>query len=264
MTRGHWATHEYERRAVSRDVDKFEGWEKIIRLCLMLNSFRDRALYAITFLSAGRIGEVIRLRKNNFMIERDSIIVQNMLLLKRYNKEYGYLEYRPGLPDDSTRKLWTYDPKSNQWFRTRYETEKKTVYRPDFDIPRHEPMTDLMLRWLELTHDYLFPGYATDKRFPEHNKRHIHRVTAYKILDKIGIYPHWLRSQRASCLKSFYNLRDEDAMEWAGWEDSDTFAMYARMGRVEISKHMMRAPPREALELDRQLMETSDIAVIQP
>ena len=219
---------------------------------------RDRALYAAAFLTAGRIGEVIRLRKDNFTFEEDKILVSKMLLLKRYEKQYGYLEYSDTLPEDSTKKFWTYDPNSEKYFRMRYETTKLTEYRKDFDIPRGEPMTKLLIEWVDNSQDYLFSGYSRDVRFPEMDKAHIHRSTAYKALTSIGIFPHWLRAQRASCLKAFYNLPDEVAMEWAGWEDPKTFSHYSKMGRTEISRMMGRAPPFEAMELDMRLMNGGD------
>ena len=54
-------------------------------------------------------------------------------------------------------------------------------------------------------------------------------------------------------VRALYNLPDEVAMEWAGWQDHVTFGHFAKMGRVEISKMMRRVLSLEALELDKKL-----------
>lgn len=45
---------------------------------------------------------------------------------------------------------------------------------------------------------------------------------AYRIISGAGIYPHWLRGQRASCLISEYGWTMEQMMEWMGWEELST------------------------------------------
>jgi hypothetical protein len=42
-------------------------------------------------------------------------------------------------------------------------------------------------------------------------------------------------------------------MRWVGWEDPETFKMYSKMGRAEITALTRRLPPPEALELDKLL-----------
>lgn len=53
---------------------------------------------------------------------------------------------------------------------------------------------------------------------------------AYRIITATGVYPHWLRAQRASCLIKEYGWPMEMMMEWMGWEELTTARHYAKYG----------------------------------
>ena len=56
----------------------------------------------------------------------------------------------------------------------------------------------------------------------------------WKIFNKYGFYPHWLRAQRASCLISWNGLSMDQMMEWTGWEELSTAMHYGKMGKSKL------------------------------
>jgi len=252
---GFWRNHEYKRRAVSKDVTGFVGWKKIVELASQFKGStkdRDRALYSATFLTGGRIGEVLLLRRDNFEVTSDEVIVRRMRLFKRYEKTGEWFEYVDEKPENRLARLYKWDREQEKYFRRRYETKTKIEYRSDFSFPANEPLASILIDWIERSDDYLFKGYKGD---------HLSYIRAYQIFRQVKIdenthlYPHWLRAQRASCIISFYGFKMEEMMEWMGWEELSTARMYAKFGlKTLTSKMMNRTYPKEAIELERKFI----------
>jgi len=240
---------EYRRRAVERDVKGFVGWGRLLELCASFTGSkaeRDRALFSTAFLTGGRIGEVLSLDVENFSLEDDVVVVRGMPLFKRYEKVGEFLEWRDEKPETRLGRLFKLDEEQGRWYRTRYETRRKEDYRADFDFPIDEPLVPFLLRWLDRRGEgVLFPGY----------KKRLSYIRSYQILTQIGIYPHWLRAQRACCIISFYGYSMEEMMEWMGWEELSTARRYAKFGRRSLSGKMRkRSYPKRAIEIQRKLI----------
>jgi integrase len=87
MQAGYWKGRAYKRVSVQEEVRNigFVGWEKIVGSALLFRGAtarRDRTLYAATFLTGGRISEVLSLKRDNFKTESTSITVSFMPVLK--------------------------------------------------------------------------------------------------------------------------------------------------------------------------------------
>jgi integrase len=212
------------RRSVAKDVKRFVGYRKLIELCNSLRLGRDRALFAALFLTGGRVSEVLALEKKNFEINRDFVIVKDMALIKRYKKLFGWVEYVKAPPENSLKRLYKYSKKikgDKKFWRQRYKTEITPDTRADFSFPASEPLANILIAWLAEHDDKLFP--------------HCKRFRAWQILNEIGIYPHWLRAQRASSLISFHNFNMEEMMEWLSWVELSTAMRYGHMGVHKLS-----------------------------
>jgi len=230
-----------KRRSVEEDVQRFDGWEKIISLAKKLELARDRALYSATFLTGGRISEVLSLECDNFIVDEDFVCVRDMPLLKRYDKVGSWIERVDKPPDNVLRRLFVRDEKTGTWYRQRYNTKRKVERRPDFYFPRAEPLVPILIDWL----DRVGSGRLFD----------IGRVRAWQIFNKIGIYPHWLRAQRASCLISFWGFTMEEMMEWMGWEELSTARRYGKMGGRRLAEKFRRVQiPRRIREMEADLV----------
>ena len=234
---GYWKDHllhPYKRRAVERDVVQFDGWQRIVELCNMLDGQRNQALFSAAFHTGGRITETLTLKKDFFMKEKEGndefLIVKGMLLEKHYNKTSSYIEWTDKLPDNRLRRLFTFDEEKKKYSRRRFETEKINAIRNPFRMPTNAPLMPIFLKQIDETEEghYLFRGQKPDQP--------LGRNRAYKIITKTGIYPHYLRGQRASCLKVIYHMTIDEIMEWMGWEDLQTAMRYAKMGVTGLSE----------------------------
>jgi integrase len=232
----------WTRRAVGRDVKRFVGWEKIIELADMLK--QDplyQAIYATTFLTGGRISEVLPLRRGNFVVSDKYLTVTGMPLLKHYQKMSEYIEERDERPATNIGRLFQFNPGTGKWWRKRYSTERVDAARSDFDVRCDEPLCALTLEWINnTTSDVLFLG-AT-------------RWKAWQKFAGVGIYPHWLRAQRASCLISFWRFTMEEMMEWMGWEELTTARHYAKMGPKLREKFEGGQIPPRIRELEKGIL----------
>jgi len=248
---GYWSLHKYRRRSVEEEIKKlggFVGWKRLLELAAKFQgpkARRNRALYATAFLTGGRIGEVLLLKTENFTIDDEEITVEGMRLFKRYEKIGEWTEWRKEKPKNKLARLYKYDKEKGLYYRTRYHTKKKEDYRSPFSFPREEPLAPILIDWIESRDGWLFPGY----------KGPLSYIRAYQILTSIGIHPHWLRAQRASCLISFYGLKMEEMMEWMGWEELSTARLYAKFGKKTLTMKMAkREYPQEALKIQESLL----------
>jgi integrase len=260
------------KRAVSRDIfglkdlkSGFVGWEKLISICSKISSHKKimQEIFATTFLTGGRISEVLLLRKKNFRIEEDQIIIEGMRLLKRYEKVEEYIEWKNEKPKGAFAKLYKYDEKSKKWYRKRYKTVLRKEYRPAFSFPINEPLVPLLLRRLNEIEDkeqLLFPSLLKSYKDYPISRQLVHEdfskvVIGHDENGEVHLYPHWLRAQRASCLISFYNMSVEEMMEWFGWSEAKTALMYAKFGVVMLGRKMLgKEYPSEALKLQKKII----------
>lgn len=258
MRIGYWKDHEYHRRSVAEDLSGigFVGWEKLVDLATQFDGPRTRrnqVLFATTFLTGGRISEVLDLKKENFEIAEDEILVRGMDLLKRYRKTEEYKEWVDEKPKSQLSRLYNFDEEEKKFWRTRYKTTRRKTFRSPFTFPTREPLSQILIDWLNsFEKGYLFPGYSDN---------HLSYNRVYHIFKKISLhssgisshlYPHFLRGQRASCLISFYGWSMEEMMEWMGWEELTTARMYAKFG-VKRLKMMKTNYPLKAFDLQKKI-----------
>lgn len=227
---GYWATHKFHRRSVEDlQVESFCGWRIFLDLIEACNdkdrytpyhfpycSERDKALISAAFETGGRISEVLKLRKKMFTISDEWVLVENMPLLKRFKK----------------RKILD------------KETEETiTVTKPipttrDFVFRRSEPLSEFVVAWIDQRNDYLFPSYRKS-RFP-----HIHPTRAYEIVTELAkkinyeMWPHRIRSERASQLGREYKWSLEKIMRFFGWKTTSMAIRYAHAGIEDMKAAM--------------------------
>lgn len=202
MKEGHWATHEYHRASVERDVIEFCGWDflrKIIQECNNTNYYRragllrkrDKALVATLFETGGRISEVLALEKKNFRIFPERMLVTGMIVAKN----------------------------------------KEPTTRGTFSIKRFEPLSPIVVDWVEQSNSPLF---------------NINSSRAWQIVNDLGnrvgihLYDHWFRAQRASQLASEYDFTLHDLLTWFSWKDIRTALRYAKLGWRKLDGKMER------------------------
>ena len=204
-----------KRARVDKDVSEFAGWDRMLELAGQLDP-PSRALFAVAFLTGGRISEVLKLKRENFVITDTLIRVRQMPLLKRYKKTGEWIEQLAERPANITRRLYRFDSDKKVWWRKRFNTEPCEEFRHEFAFPIDEPLATILIQHLSKTESsYLFDTT---------------RQGAWKALKQINIYPHWCRAQRASCLIGYWGFTMEQMMEWMGWLELTTAMHYGKMG----------------------------------
>jgi len=154
---------------------------------------RDKALMALLFLTAGRISEVLSLRKEQFDFEADQdfVIIRNMILVKR-------LKTRKGKP----------------------VKHRTAPIRDEVPLPRKgnlSKFTKLVLEYLELL------GDPNEKLF--RFKRH----RAWQIVNYVtGQWCHWFRSQAESYYGKYVFDSPFALRDFVGVSDIDSLGPYVK------------------------------------
>jgi hypothetical protein len=225
-----WSTHQYRRRAVTQ-IEGFAGWTKIVGLVERAQSReyfgrRDGALLATLFLTGGRVSEVVRssfptesgelveygLKKSNFRVDGDFVVVERMRVLKQYSTLDTWFDRETGM------KV--------------HRTDRSLVFR-NFAFPKDEPLVYVLTGWLETLgpDDYLFPL----------SSRHAYRIV---VQTDRGVWPHWFRSQRASQLAMEYGFGLNQLMRFFLWMDLATAQRYARLSVQDLMHSFPKGVPR--------------------
>jgi len=247
----YWLENKYYRLSVKNFVEEFAGWTALKELMGYAPAGRDRAFLCACFSTGGRVSEVLSLKAENFSIVHDErlMLVRSMKLVKRYRKISETL-------DAEGHKKWI--------------TELKPSTRKPFPMLLSEPLTEIFYEYLQGKQGLLFPSpYLPGKplsRFwayklvrwldtllpipkdPKHpnpddlrerlglNKAFV--KDGIKIADRIHLWLHWFRSQRASQLVSDYGYELLDLIDYFSWEKQDTALVYARKGWRGLASKM--------------------------
>ena len=256
----------YKKRGIYNDAPVFIGWDKLLSIIHACDNLeydtyfrtycieRDKGLIATLFQTGGRIHEVLKLRRQNFLFDahKKYCIVKGMLLEKRFEKTGSYIETIEEEPEGAFARL--FEPKlldngKQVWTRKRWRTTtdsprvKQMRIRKPFPILKSEPLYPVMREWIERNHsDILFP---TPKK--RRNKSPymtganswviIHRLQE---LTKIEMWPHWFREQRASQLAREYGFTWEHLMKWFSWETERQARKYGKTAEEDLAKVMLK------------------------
>lgn len=240
---GYWSINAYHRLSVKDYVEQFCGWKALLELVNYAKPLRDRAFLAALFLTGGRVTEVLSLTNQNFEIRQEEglIIGRSIMLEKRYRK------IAPITKEDG----------SKGWL-----TEKLEKFRKPFPIVIREPLVPVLLEWLSQSQGggLLFPSpYAigplsrfwayrlvrsVDRELPAELKESLGLNKPFikdgvKVSERIHLWLHWFRSQRASQLVENYGYSTEDLIEYFSWESPQTAMVYARRGWRGLASKMM-------------------------
>lgn len=250
----------YSRLSVDEDIEEFCGWNFLVRLIEECDNTsytyspdklrkRDKALEATAFLTSGRISEVLMLRKSNFEIQSDRIVVRDMALLKRYEKLDEHLDMKKEKPTGAFSELYKWSQERERWIKRTFDTKPIIKIRKDFPIPLFEPLTPIMVEWVKEAKDFLFPtNYLGGKFYCDgveefakeflgvKSRKWITKTLAYSIIRDVGdralqesklkaktkkgfhLWPHWFRSQRASQLGKEYRFKEDHLNRFFGWK----------------------------------------------
>jgi len=202
-----------KKHRVKEDVREFCGYDFLVRLAEAMGHPMYKALIALLFETGGRVSEVLRLRKSNFVRRKNYLEVREMPVLKRYRKVRRV--------SDSSKKSGF-----------RWITERKKEFR-SIPIPYDSPLVPYILDYLRTLRDdeLLFPI----TRQTAFNKI---REAGKRLNERLELYPHWFRAQKASQLASEYGFDVFGLKEFFKWVDDDMAEHYASLGARGLARRM--------------------------
>jgi hypothetical protein len=243
----YWSTHKFHKRSVEVAMDDYpyESWQQVIDLCqrayeqgkdsLVLvrglgwanSAERDAAIIATLFLGGFRAQEICRrsykmpdssiyevgLKKGDFKTitmpdGREFIEFRNIHILKKYRKIPG-----SEWVDQNGKKHW--------------KTERRRGTRT-FAFPSKEPLVKYLMTY---ANHFKQGQYLFDISYD----------TVYRVCTKTEprLFPHLLRSWRATQLAVEYHYDLAQLLEWFSWEDLRYARLYAKLN---VTKMAMMTP----------------------
>lgn len=262
----------------------FVGWFWLIALadeCMRTGrkGLRNRGLVCALETTGGRIQEVLMLHRDNFVLEEDFVIVQNMPLLKRYTTEKIVVDTMTRTPPRGKGYKWN----DEEGVFVLYETivKPRIEIRKDFPIPRWEPLVDHLIEYLEdleesYGYHWLFPtSWETwaeetpgvqkwiDEKFLLDSRAWISTVSAWKIVTRLGgslgieVWDHWFRAQKNNLLRRDYMFDDDYRNRFFGWAGvggrRGTVALYSSLNVDDLINQMQENKGRHERNLERDL-----------
>jgi len=257
---------QYHKRSIGSDeVPQFLGWNKLLFIIDSCNRLpydiyykdycreRDKAFISTLFLTGGRVGEVVALRKDNFDFDsnQDFCVVHDMLLEKKFQRIGSYYETVETMPKGAHAPLYEpkiFDDGKQVWIRKRWNTtitspkaQQKRIRKP-FPIFNADPLFPIMEAWIKRNHSNLL--FPSPKRRKD-GSRTMTQTNGWIIINrlqkitKIQMWPHWFRSQRASQLYHEWGLTWEELKLWFSWESIKMPQIYTKPTVQDLVARML-------------------------
>lgn len=193
----------YEAKMVRRKPDEMPAISKEELLDIIYQaSLRDRAIICFLYLTGARVSEAILVKKNQLAAE------------ERKGKKFLVIR---GMLVLKRRKV-----KRDSKIRSVYINVEKEL---DFIKP--------IINWMDS--DMCLGEYL----FPSSKGEHIKREYVWKIVNKSGLFPHYLRHLRAIDLVRNYNFGGYELKRFFNWARMDTGENYVRLAHGDIMDKML-------------------------
>lgn len=239
--KAYWNKHpgEYHRHSVEREVLRFMGWPRLLDLIKsaedLPTDFDDRLVFAdgiaVGFATAGRISEWNLLKTENFVEYSTHYEVIEMEVHKRYRKLDHILVCLRCKQE--TDKFETICSKCGANLihsaKKKWKTQKISMFRIPFKIPKTEATTDYISRRLHFAdknnQSYLFFNPKAGKPISA-KCLYDHLVMAG---EKIGLemWPHRGRAERCKQLREEYEFTKDDLRRFTMIVADKTLEIYA-------------------------------------
>ena len=174
--------------------EKIPTVSDVIGLFAEINSPREQALLVLTYLTAGRIREIVQKKG------RTSIKKSDMKVVKENGRDILLIDLR------------------NQ--------KNKEKHRKDIPVPLD--ITENALLW-NMIDGYINPLEKDEELFPFSYQYAYERITKLT-----GWNPHWIRHLRLTHLVTVYGYKEYQLVRYAGWTDSRPAKNYVEMNWKDL------------------------------
>jgi integrase len=201
-----------KRRSVEFDGEPWVGWSRLLGYYNHAPTDRHRDVFALAFETGGRASEIVELKPSNFSITEEAIRVDAMVVRK---------------------------------YKSRRMQRSFLINRKD------DRLAEALVKLVEgCDTEFLLPRYAPlAKKEIKIANSHIGATRLYQLVAEISpeIWPHWLRSQRASYFVFEKNANPYQLADWFKWKSMDTPLRYVKQSLQE-QKNWLGIPDIEKVE----------------
>lgn len=223
---------EYEKTA------QFIKPEEVYELALKFDNPRDRALFAILYLTAARIEEVVRYQKIKWGKKKVLFVKQGQKPKKKWVQNYndmkkmGFLE--PGLQvkdlhievqKETGRKIAVFKLRN---LKNKQKQEKVKLIPVTLDNNIHVKFWNLIVQYLQ-TFD---KDEDWKELFP------FKKGNAERIINQIGWNPHFIRKVRLTHLVKYHGFIEQELRIFAGWTDTRPSKHYVKLNWEALIKKL--------------------------
>ena len=178
--------------------EKLPTIQEVIDVARDIETPRDQALFVLTYLTAGRISELVRKAMPNGY--RESMHVNDLKEEQVNGRKILLINLR--------------NQKNKEKFR-------KNIPIP-LDLKENKILVDMITPFLNEL-------YQDEEIFPINKRR------AYDIINKeTNINPHWIRHIRLTHLVTIYGYKEHQLIRYAGWTDSRPAKNYIEMNWKDL------------------------------
>jgi len=195
------------------------------------NNIRDKCLYVLMYITACRVGEIVRRRVWKIGKKMVRIVkkgkVKNALIQDFTKKKLVKIEYSITKDDLTIQELGA---KKILVVRLRnLKNKQKGGNTKLIPLPLTTPLN---LEFFKIIQQYTRILDEGEELFPIGERR------AEQIINKAGFNPHFLRSCRLTHLVKYNNFSDQKLKVFAGWSDSRPSKHYIKIGWEDMANSM--------------------------
>jgi integrase len=188
------------------------------------NVQRDRCLFAILYITAGRIGEIVRNERIRWgkkkvkviykgKLEKEPKIITDYTIKKVIRKEKSIKKSDITMEEINGRKI----------LKIRMRNLKNKQSGSNVKIIPLPLDSEINIKFYDVIRYYINPLYPNEELFPIGKRR------AEEIVKQTGFNPHFLRSCRLTHLAKYNNFSDQKLKAFAGWSDSRPAKHYIKI-----------------------------------
>lgn len=206
--------------------------QQVYNMALALETPRDITLFIVSYLTAGRVSEIVRqpkLRKNEYQTEEfiDNKGQRRVRVVRNSNGSPSIksVERIPLNYKGITKNNITFEERGGKplIIISMQNRKNKQFKRKNIPIPvsRENKLIKLMRYYLALL----------DETQPLFN---FGVGNAERIIGKVGMNPHFLRDIRLTHMVTLYNFNSFELAKFAGWKNSAPAERYVRLGYSDL------------------------------
>lgn len=218
-------------RRLNKDkAAEFLSIEDIYNLSEKFTSLRDKCLFVLAYITAGRIEELVRRKALKFSKKKVRMLKKGRTKITQvtdYSKksiikeELGIDKSRITIHNNNGRELLVIAMRN---LKNKIEHIKIIPFPLDNETNK---------KLNRIVQAYLSGLYPEEELFP-FGKRRAEQI----ISSAIGFNPHFLRTCRLTHLVRYYNFSDQKLKTYAGWSDSRPSKNYIKINWEDLANSM--------------------------